>query len=69
MSERRMNIKNGVQKIHQEYVMKQVRVRFTHNVGKVKHQHIQSLGEVTTTLHGRREIRISNQVVEMRKQG
>ena len=64
-----MNIKNGVQKIHQEYVMKQVWVWFTHNVGKVEHQHIQSLGEVTTTLHSRREIRISNQVVEMRKQG
>ena len=68
MSKRTVNIKDGVQKIHQEYVMKQIRVRFTHNIGKIKCQYICSLGEVTTTLHSRREIRINNQVVEMRKQ-
>lgn len=67
MSKRRMNIKDGVQKIHQEYVMSKVWVWPTHIVSKAKQRYLLSVAEVTTTLHSRREIRISNEVVEIRK--
>lgn len=67
MSQRTVNIKNGIQKVYKEYVMSWVWIQSVAEIGRAERQRIQSITEITIPFHSRWKIltcQTSNQRTE-----